>query len=258
MRRRVIVLGVVLTLAIALTPARAESQAPLIAAASDLQFALREIGATYEAKTGERLRLTFGSSGQFATQIRSGAPIELFFSADEGLVQGLAKDGLTQGEGAVYAEGRLALFLPNGSLLKGDETLADLAAAAKDGRLQRLAIANPEHAPYGRRAEEALTKAGMLPGVRSKLVFGENVSQAAQFVASGAASAGIIAYSLALSPDYAKQGRHALISKDLHTPLIQRMVLLPRAGPIARTFFAYLQSPEARTVLARHGFAVPQ
>lgn len=231
--------------------------APLVAAASDLQFALTEIAALFEKEGGGRIETVFGSSGNLARQIRQGAPFQMFFSADESYVLALARDGFARNSGRVYARGRIALVLPEGSPLRADESLSDLRAALADGRLKRFAIADPQHAPYGRAAEEALRKQGLWEAVRPRLVLGENVSQAARFALSGDAQGGIIAYSLALSPALAGRGAHVLLPEDWHAPLVQRMVLLPRAGPVAEAFFAFLGGPAAREALRRHGFVPP-
>lgn len=252
-------LAAMLALAVlALAPATHAAAPPNIAAASDLQFALTEIAESFRRSTGQDLNIAFGSSGNFRRQIAEGAPFEMFLSADEAYVEALAAEGRTEDAGVRYATGRIVLFVPAGSPLKADATLADLGAAAKDGRLKRLAIANPEHAPYGRAAREALQKAGIWPQVSTKLALGENVSQAAQFAASGAAQAGIVANSLARSPALAGKGEAVLLSSTLHAPLHQRMVLTKRAGPVARAFFAYLQQPAARAVFRRYGFTLPE
>jgi molybdate transport system substrate-binding protein len=233
------------------------AEAPAVAAASDLQFALPEIAADFEKATGRKVRLAFGSSGNFRRQIGEGAPFEVFLSADESFVQALAAEGRTVDAGTLYAIGRLVVFAPAGSTLVPDAALADLKAALADGRVKKLAIANPEHAPYGRAAREALQKTGLWDAAQTKLVLGENVSQAAQFAVGGAAQGGIFAYSLALAPAIADRGRYVLLPAELHAPLAQRMVLLKRAGDDARAFYAWLQSPAARTVFRRHGFALP-
>ena len=176
------------------------ARAPVIAAASDLQFALAEIAAAFRSETGQEVRLSMGSSGNFARQIRQGAPFDIYLSADEDYVLDLARDGYLQDEGALYAIGRIVLIVPRGSPLKADGALDDLADALADGRLKRFAIANPEHAPYGKRAEEALRHRGLWENVKPMLVYGENVSQAAQFATSGNSQGGIIAYSLATRP----------------------------------------------------------
>ena len=239
------------------TPGFAEEEPPVVAAASDLQFALPELASTFRAETGREVRLVLGSSGNFFRQIQEGAPFQLYFSADEQFVLDLAEGGFTEDEGALYAVGRLALVVPNGSPLEPDGELADLRAALADGRLTRFAVANPEHAPYGRRAEEALRHAGLWEAIEDRLVLGENVSQAAQFAMSGNAEGGLIAYSLALAPDMASAGRYALVPEDWHDPLRQRMALVKGAGDTARLFYQFVQSPTGREILKRYGFALP-
>ncbi|MDW8468433.1 MAG: molybdate ABC transporter substrate-binding protein [Burkholderiales bacterium] len=233
------------------------TEAPLVAAASDLQFALAEVAEAYAKHTGQTVRLSFGSSGNFARQIRQGAPFEVFFSADEQYVFDLARDGFLRDRGELYAIGRIALFVPRGSPLKPDATLADLGAALREGRISKFAIANPEHAPYGRRAEEALRRAGLWEAIRPRLVIGENAAQAAQFAASGSAQGGIVPYSLAVAPRLAALGAHALIAEDWHAPLRQRMALAKNAGPAAVRFYEFVQSPPARAILRKHGFVLP-
>lgn len=233
------------------------AEVPTIAAAADLNFALTELAQTFNRDTGRSVKLVFGSSGTFAAQIRQGAPFEMFLSADEAYVQALAEAGRTQGPGDLYAIGRLALFAPHGSPVKADARLADLRRALADGRLQRLAIANPEHAPYGRAAREALQRQGLWDRAQPRLVLGENASQATQFAVSGAAQAGLIPYALALAPAVSAKGRYALVPADWHQPLRQRMVLIKGAGETARAFYAYLRQPKARAVLARYGFSLP-
>lgn len=228
-----------------------------IAAASDLKFALDEVLALYQSETGQKVRVSYGSSGTFFTQIGQGAPFELFLSADEDFVFKLADLGLTRDRGSLYAMGRIVLFAPDGSPLRTDPELADLARAVADGRIVRFAIANPEHAPYGRAAREALVAKGLWNAIEPKLVLGENVSQAAQFAVSGSAQGGIFALSLALSPTFARAGRYVLIPQSLHSPLRQRMVLTKRAGSAAQGVFTYLQSPPARAVFKKYGFTLP-
>jgi molybdate transport system substrate-binding protein len=230
---------------------------PNIAAASDLQFALQEAANDFTKQTGRAVKLSFGSSGNYRRQIAEGAPFELFLSADEAYVDALAKEGKTRDEGVLYALGRIVLFVPKSSSLKADAELKDLTRALTDGRLKKFAIANPEHAPYGRAAREALMHARLWDGIVPKLVLGENVSQAAQFATSGSAQAGIIAYALAISPAITTRGEFALIPAEWHQPLRQRMVLMKDAGETARTFYRYLQSPVARDVFKRYGFTLP-
>jgi len=231
--------------------------APVIAGASDLQFALEEIARAFTAETGDTVRLAFGSSGNFARQIRQGAPFAMYLSADEGFVLDLHRDGLTRDEGDLYAVGRIVVISPSGSPLEPDEDLANLEAMLADGSITRFAIANPEHAPYGRAAMQALISRGLWDAVEPKLVLGENVSQAAQFATSGNAEGGIIAYSLALAPQVAALGTWTLLPEAWHAPLRQRMVLLPHAGPVAEAFYAYVQEPAARAIFRKYGFVLP-
>lgn len=243
---------------LAIAPALDAAAPPNIAAASSLQYALTEIAESFRRSTGQNLNIAFGASGTLRKQIAEGAPFEMFLSADEANVDALAAEGRTEDAGVRYATGRLVLFLPTGSLLKPDATLADLGAAARDGRLRRLALANPEQAPYGRAAREALQKSGVWPQVAPKVTVSDNAAQAAQVAASGAAQAGIVANALARSPAMAGKGTAVLLSSSLHAPLHQRMVLTKRAGPVTRAFFAYLQQPAARTVFRRYGFTPPE
>jgi molybdate transport system substrate-binding protein len=256
--RRRVALSALLVAVLGLTVVSlARADAPLIAAASDLQFALEEIADAFESDTGEAVALSFGSSGNFARQIRQGAPYQVYFSADERFVLDLHDDGFTRDEGVLYALGRIVIFTPHGSPLEADGELDDLAAALDEARVTRFAIANPQHAPYGMRAEEALRHRGLWDAIVPRLVLGENVSQAAQFAATGNAQGGIIAYSLALAPALAARGEHALIPQVWHSPLRQRMALLTGAGPVAERFYRYLQAPPARAILRGYGFAVP-
>ncbi|WKZ88717.1 molybdate ABC transporter substrate-binding protein (plasmid) [Ralstonia pickettii] len=231
---------------------------PTVAAAADLKFALEEVAAQFERETGQKMRLVFGSSGNFYSQIVQGAPFHLYMSADEAFVFKLADAGKTMDRGRLYAVGRIGVIVPQGSPLKADGQLADLAAAIKDGRLQKFAIANPEHAPYGARAREALQHAGLWDAIQPKLVLGENISQTAQFATSGATQGGIIALSLAKAPAMAKLGDFALIPESWHQPLKQRMVLLKDAPPAARAFYEYLSTPPAQEIMVHYGFAMPK
>jgi molybdate transport system substrate-binding protein len=236
------------------TPGEARGHAT-VAAASDLKFVLETLAQRFERDTRQKLTLVFGSSGNLYAQVLQGAPFHLFMSADEGFVLRLAEAGLTENRGQVYAQGRIGIIVPPSSPLKADGELQDLARALEDGRLRRFAIANPAHAPYGMRAREALQRAGLWAAISPRLVLGENVSQAAQFALSGSTQGGIIAHALALAPQVASRGQFALIPPTWHQPLVQRMVLLRDPPPAAREFQAYLSSPEARTVMQRHGFS---
>jgi molybdate transport system substrate-binding protein len=231
--------------------------APLIAAAADLKFVLDELAGTFQANTGKSVKVVYGSSGNFRRQITEGAPFEVFFSADEGFVQALVKDKLTLDEGKLYAIGRIVVIVPKDSPLKPNGDLSDLASAITANRIKKFAIANPEHAPYGRAAKEALEKAGLWSRLQGKLVLGENIAQAAQFATTGSTDGGIIAYSLALAPAVSQRSRYALIPDSWHAPLRQKMVLLSKAGNTAKDFYRFVQTPPARAVFKKYGFALP-
>ena len=234
------------------------AEPPLIAAAADLKFALTDIADRF-AQRGATVSITYGSSGTFNTQIAQGAPFQMFLSADENFVFQLADAGLTQDRGVLYAIGRLVLFAPHGSRLPVDAKLSGLKVALAHGQIQRFAIANPEHAPYGRAARAALQSQGLWSSLETKLVFGENAAQAMQFSASGSSDGGIVPLSLSKVPAIAKLGSFALLPAAWHSaePLHQRMVLLKNANAIASDFFRYLQTPAAREVFIRYGFALP-
>ncbi len=237
---------------------QAQDDVPVIAAASDLEFAVTAIAAAFAAETGMQVELSLGSTGNFATQIRQGAPFQMFMAADESFIAALHAEGLTRDQGTLYGEGRVVIMVPHGSALSPDAALDHLAAMLAAGTLTKFAIANPAHAPYGMRAQEALQHRGLWHAIQPHLVLGENVSEAAQFALSGNAEGGIIAYSLALAPDVARLGDYALIPDDWHDPLLQRMVLLDTAGPVAEAFYDYMQSPAAREIMVRYGFVLPE
>lgn len=256
-RRRRPWLAAAAFVALALGPPGCAERPTLVAAASDLAFALDEIAVAFERHEGHRVAITYGSSGTLTRQIQDGAPFEVFLSADEAFVERLVEADLTRDGGTLYAVGRIVLFVPTGSPLSADEGFDGLHRLLAAGGVQRFAIANPEHAPYGRAAEEALRRHGLWETLRPALVLGENVSQAAQFATTGNAIGGIIAYSLALAPALSGRGSFALIDEADHAPLRQRMVRLARAGPVADRFYAYLQEPAARATLTRYGFVLP-
>lgn len=225
-----------------------------IAAAADLKFALDEIVVSFKRiHSAAQIEAIYGSSGKFSTQIRQGAPYDLYFSADIAYPRALESEGYAASRVQPYAVGRIVLWSP--SLDTGKMTLADLA----DPSIRKIAIANPRHAPYGKRAEEALKAAGVWEKVESRLVYGENVSQTAQYVQSGNAQVGIIALSLALSPELAKQGGFVLIPDSLHQPLEQGYIITRRAASnmLAHEFARYIAGKEARTIMSRYGFVLP-
>jgi molybdate transport system substrate-binding protein len=225
-----------------------------IAAAADLKFALDEIVVLFKSThPAAQIEAIYGSSGNFSTQIRQGAPYDIYFSADIAYPRALKAEGLAASEVHTYGVGRIVLWSPSRDA--GKMTLADLT----DPSIQKIAIANPQHAPYGKRAEEALRAAGVWEKVEPKLVYGENIAQTAQYVQSGNAQVGIIALSLAISPELAGQGSYALISDKLHQPLEQGFIITRRAAdnPLAGEFAQFIASKEARAIMTRYGFVLP-
>ncbi|ABI37357.1 molybdenum ABC transporter, periplasmic molybdate-binding protein [Shewanella sp. MR-4] len=247
-----------LSCCVAVMPAvsRAET-VPAIAAAANIKFALDDIVKNFSAETGLKVRVSYGSSGNFVAQIQHGAPFELLLSADERYIHELQKAGFTRDAGVQYAVGRLALVAPNKSPLTLDAELNGVKSLLAADKLERFAIANPEHAPYGERARELLQKLGLWDGLQTKLILGENASQAAQFAVSGSTQGGIIPLSLALAPQFKALGQAIALPEELHGPLNQRMALMPKAGATAERFYQYLQSDAARAVFLQYGFGLP-
>jgi molybdate transport system substrate-binding protein len=227
-----------------------------VAAAADLRFALDELTAAFKARHHDvDLSVSYGSSGSFFAQLLNHAPYDVFLSADINYPRQLADRGLTlPGAEFTYAIGRLVLWTPAASPI--DITHRGLDALV-DGRVAHVAIANPAHAPYGRAAEAAMRAAGVYDRVAPKLVFGENVSQALQFVQSGAADAGLVALSLALSPAVARDGRYVEIPAADYPRMEQGGTIMSwtAAPDAARRFRAFLMDAEARAVLERYGFS---
>jgi molybdate transport system substrate-binding protein len=227
-----------------------------VAAAADLMYAMNEIAANFEKATGCIVRVSTGSSGNFLSQIENGAPFDVFFSADIEYPRKLEAEGLAvPGSTYLYAVGKIVLWVRNDSRLDINKGLA----ALRDPSVQKVAIANPQHAPYGRAAEEALRRAGVYDAVKDRFVLGENISQAAQFVESGNADAGILALSLVLSPGLKEKGRYWTIPEDLYTPIQQGAAVI-RASQNqqgAQAFLDYVKTPATAALLERYGFVLP-
>lgn len=246
---RILLIISVLVLA---TPAHAEKIT--IAAAADLKFAMDEIVASFKQTNAEDdVEVIYGSSGKFHTQIRQGAPYDLYFSADIAFPRALAQAGLAASEVKPYAFGRIVLWSAGKDASK--MTLESLL----DEKVTRIAIANPRHAPYGKRAEEALRAARLWEKVEPKLVYGENIAHTAQFVQSGNAQVGIIALALAVNPELSGKGGYWLIPDELHEPLEQGFIITKRAAGnvLAQRFSDYMVSNPARAVMRKYGFVLP-
>lgn len=225
-----------------------------VAAAADLKFCLDSLVQEYRrTHAGDEIQVTYGSSGKAFTQIQQGAPFDVFFSADVEYPNKLAEAGLAVSKPRLYALGRIVLWSATEDASKLD--LKSLAQA----RFPKVAIANPLHAPYGKRAEEALRKVGQWDAVQPKVVMGENIAQTAQFVQSGNAPIGILALSLVKTPAFSGQGYY-LVPENLHSPLEQAVVILKRAetNPLATDFVNSLFSAPARKVFERFGFVLPK
>jgi molybdate transport system substrate-binding protein len=230
------------------------AQQPLaVAAASDLQVILPAVATAFERTTGEKVNISFGSSGNFLAQIKNGAPFDVFLSADIEYPRELDREGLAEpGTLLPYATGSLVLWTRTGSGVdvgRGLETLLS-------DRVRHIAIANPEHAPYGRAAVAALRAAGLYEKVRGKLVLGENVSQAGQFVQSGNADAGLVPLSFAHAPAASATGQYVAVPSSLYPPIEQAAVVVraSRNKDAARAFLAFLNQPATRALFADAGF----
>lgn len=235
----------------------APAQQLTVAAAADLQFAFHDLGAQFEKQTGIAVRVTYGSSGNFTTQIENGAPFDLFFSADVQYPQKLVSEGYAEaGSLYRYADGKLVLWVPNGSkidLSKGMEALLDSG-------IRKIAIANPKHAPYGRAAVAAMKSAGVYDKVEGKLVLGENISQTAQFVQSGTADVGMVALSLAVSPGMNSSGRYVEVPAMDYPAIEQGAAILKQSKQKveAAKFLDFMKTPVAKQILEKYGFVVPK
>lgn len=225
-----------------------------IAAAADLKFAMAEVVDKFRAtRPGDRIEVIYGSSGKFFTQIKNGAPFDMYFSADIAFPRELEKQGLSVGPTRPYAIGRIVLWSLKPELAK--TALKDLPKAP----IRRFAIANPQHAPYGLRAQEALEHQGAWGAMKQKLVMGENIAHTAQFIDTGAAEAGIVALALVLSPTMQGKGAWKLIPDAWHEPLEQGYVITKRAtgNRLAAEFAEYMVSEPARVIMRRYGFVLP-
>jgi molybdate transport system substrate-binding protein len=228
-----------------------------IAAASDLNFAIKDVIAEYEKATGNRVKLSLGSSGNFYAQLTNGAPFDLYFSADIGYPKKLEEAGLiVSGSLYRYAIGRIVLWTNHSSrrdVSKGLEALRDPA-------IKKIAIANPKHAPYGRAAVAAMQHFKVYDDAKDRLVMGENISQAAQFVESGACEIGVIALSLALAPTMKAAGTYWEIPSDAHPPLEQGAAILKssKQQKTAQQFLEFMQGAKGQDIMRRYGFTLPQ
>lgn len=236
-------------------PATPQAITLTVSAASDLTYAFQEIGQRFQAETGHQVVFNFSSSGQLAQQIEQGAPVDIFAAADASFIDEIEKAGLILPDTRqIYGQGRIIVWTRADSPL----TLARLEDLARP-EVRRLAIANPDHAPYGRAARDALQAAGVWEDVQPRLVLGENVRQALQYAETGNVDAAIVALSLVVPGTGAEQGRQTLIPADLHHPLDQTLAVIKTTPheAAARAFAAFIAGPQGREIMARYGFSLP-
>ena len=251
-RKSALLLAIVLTTLVRLSVA----QEITVAAAADLQFAMQDVTAQFQKETGKTVKLTYGSSGNFFQQIQNGAPFDMFFSANLDYPKKLGAAGLTEpGTFYEYATGKIVIWVSK-------ESRVDLSAGLTsllDPSIKKIAIANPQHAPYGQAAVAAMQKENVYDKISNKFVLGENISQTATFVVSGAADAGIIALSLALSPNLKNKGRYVEIPSADYPPIQQACVILKSSTQkdTAKAFLKFIQTPGIADLFRKAGFAVP-
>ena len=233
------------------------AQSITIAAAADLQFAMQDIASGFQKQTGKQVKVIYGSSGNFFQQIQNGAPFDMFFSANLNYPKQLESSGLAApGSYYPYAKGKLVVWVPNDSKINVSSGLKSLL----DPAVKKIAVANPQHAPYGQAAVAAMQSEGVYDQLKVKIVTGENISQAASYVVSGAADAGVIALSLALSPTMKEKGRYAEIPVSEYPAIEQACVILmsSKEKEAANQFLSYLKTNSTADTLQRYGFEVPR
>lgn len=247
---------ILLSIAFLLCTAHLFSQVLTAAAAADLRPALEEISAKFKAESGIALRVSYGSSGNFFQQLQNGAPFDVFLSANVDYPKKLEQVGLVaSGTYYEFARGSIVLMVPYDSKVDLSEGLHALLTPT----VKKIAIANPSHAPYGQAAVAAIKRVGIYDWAAPHLVMGENISEAASFVLSGAADLGIVAKSLALAPAAAKRVKFADVPAKDYPPLLQAMVVLKssRNQTAAARFEAFMRSEDAKKILQQHGFDIP-
>lgn len=251
--RRLILVG---ALATGLVSQRSAAQEITVAAAADLQFAMQDVAARFQKQTGKTVKATYGSSGNFFQQIQNGAPFDMFFSANLDYPKKLEASGLTErGSYYEYAKGKIVIWVPKESKLD----LTSEMKALLDPSVKKIAIANPQHAPYGQAAVAAMRSQNVYEKVKDKFVLGENISQTASFVVSGSADVGILALSLVLSPNMKEKGRYVEVPADEYPPIEQACVVVgsSKNKETARQFLSFFKTATIVDVLRSYGFEVP-
>ena len=245
-----------LTVLALVAPQKAAAETLTVAAAADLRYALKDVATQFQQQSEDKVLISFGSSGNFFAQIKNGAPYDVFFSADVQYLEKLAAAGLVEpGSIYKYAAGKIVIWVPNSSKLDLSQGLRVLLNPA----IGKIAIANPEHAPYGRAAVSAMQHEGIYDEVKSKFVLGEDISQTAQFVQSGSADVGIIALSLALAPAMKGQGRFAIIPTADYPPIVQAasVIKATKHPDLAKRFLDFMKQPATLAKMGEYGFVLP-
>jgi molybdate transport system substrate-binding protein len=248
-------LGLIAFLAVVCISQLCAAQEITIAAAADLQFVMQDVAARFHKETGKNVKLIYGSSGNFFQQLENGAPFDMFFSANLDYPKKLEAAGLTEpGSYYQYAKGKIVIWVPKDSKLDLGSGLQGLLNPS----IKKIAVANPQHAPYGQAAVAAMQKENVYDKVKDKLVLGENISQTALFVVSGSADVGIVALSLALSPKMKDRGRYADVPADEYPPLEQACVILSSSKnkETAKQFLSFIKTGTIGDVLRSYGFEV--
>jgi len=233
----------------------ATAQSITVAAAADLQFAMQDVAAQFQKETGKEVKLIYGSSGNFFQQLQNGAPFDMFFSANLDYAKKLEAAGLTEpGSYYQYARGRIVIWVPKDSQL---DLSSDMNVLLNPS-IKKIAVANPVHAPYGQAAVAAMQKEGIYDKVKDKFVLGENISQTASFVMSGAADVGIVALSLAVSPNMKDKGRYFEVPAGDYPPIDQACVILgsSKNKDAARQFLSFIKTAVAADTMKKYGFDV--
>ena len=231
------------------------AQGATVAVAANMKDAFAEINSAFKATGKPELRVVYGSSGNLTTQILNGAPFNLFIAADEHFPLALYKKGKAIDEGIVYAVGKLALISKESSGITLVENRAELAKAVS--KANKIAIAKPELAPYGKATVEYLKAEGLWDLAKDKLVYGDNIGIATTYVLTGAADIGFTALSLAKSPEVIKETSFLLVNSKLYMPIKQRMVLIKGAPQEAIDFYRFMQGSKAKSILDKYGYSTP-
>ena len=246
-----------LLLLLCIHTSRAAEDAPVIAVAANFAPALDEIVKQFTAHTGKEIRISAGATGTLVRQIEQGAPFELFLSADSEHVEYLQHRGYTRDDGRIYAVGVLVLYLPQGTRLKLMPDSAEIIKQLFVRQDTRIALANPELAPYGLAGQQVLQRFGQWHRLQDRVVLGENVGQAAQFAMSGSVDAALLPLAFTLNPDMQKSGQFQNIPPDWYAPIRQHMVLLKNAGRTATELYEFISGEAARQIIRKYGYALP-